>query len=329
VRRYIIIGAGAVGGTIGARLFEAGHEVVLVARGAHLAALRDRGLRLLSPEAPGRTVPVPAVAGPRELTAQPDDVLVLATKTQHSAAALEPWIGYGHAEAEQVPILLAQNGVANERLALRRFARVYGVGVWLPATHLEPGVVEARGVPLSGILHLGRYPRGADAFIEGVAEDLEKSGFRAPVGDAVMRWKYTKLLSNLANAIEALTGRLESDEAQDLARRARVEATEAFAAAGIEYASDEEQAGYRGLLRIEPVIDGVAQTGGSSWQSLARRSGSVEADYLNGEIVLLGRLHGVPTPINATLQRLAGTAAREGHAPGALSVAELAALLEE
>jgi 2-dehydropantoate 2-reductase len=328
VTRYIIIGAGAVGGTIGARLFEAGHEVVLVARGAHLAALRDRGLRFLTTDAPARTVPVPAAAGPQELTARPDDVLVLATKTQHSEAALEPWINYGHAEAGQVPIILAQNGVANERFALRRFARVYAVGVWLPATHLEPGVVESRGAPVSGILHLGRYPHGTDEFIRGVAEDLEKSGFRAPVSDAVMRWKYAKLLTNLGNAVEALTGKLESGEAQDLFRRARAEGAEVLAAAGIDYASAEEQAVYRQQLRSEQVIGGTAQTGGSSWQSLARRSGSVEADYLNGEIVLLGRLHGVATPVNAALQRLSDTAARAGHAPGSLSVAEVAALIK-
>ena len=61
--RYIIIGAGAIGGTIGARLFEGGHEVVLVARGAHHAALRDGGLRFATPDGTV-TLPVPVVAGP-------------------------------------------------------------------------------------------------------------------------------------------------------------------------------------------------------------------------------------------------------------------------
>ena len=57
--RYIIIGAGAVGGAIGGRLFESGHEVVLVARGAHLEALREGGLRLRTPEG-SLTLPGPA-----------------------------------------------------------------------------------------------------------------------------------------------------------------------------------------------------------------------------------------------------------------------------
>jgi 2-dehydropantoate 2-reductase len=322
--RYIIIGAGAVGGTIGGRLFEAGHDVVLVARGAHLEALRAKGLRLLTPDTE-RTLPVPSVAGPEELTPRPDDVLILATKTQHSVAALEPWTGYRHAETGQPPIILAQNGVANEPLALRRFARVYGMCVWLPAVHLEPGAIEAHGVPVSGVLHLGRYPEGADDFIRAVADDLEKSGFRAPVGDAVMRWKYAKLLGNLGNAVEALTGPIEGGEAEALLGRVRAEGVAVLDAAGIAYMSQEEQAPLRAGLRSEQPNGGARRPGGSSWQSLARQSGNVEADYLNGEIVLLGRLHGVPTPCNETLQRLVTLAARDRRAPGSLSVAELAA----
>ena len=58
--------------------------------------------------------------------------------------------------------------------------------------------------------------------------------------------------------------------------------------------------------------------GSSSWQSLARGSGSIEADWLNGEVVLLGRMHGVPTPVNEALQRLANEMAANGAAPGSL-----------
>jgi 2-dehydropantoate 2-reductase len=75
-------------------------------------------------------------------------------------------------------------------------------------------------------------------------------------------------------------------------------------------------------------VEGSALFGGSSWQSLARGTGSVEADYLNGEIVLLGRQYGVPTPVNETLQRLANTAARERRSPGSMTVAEVTAAVE-
>ena len=53
-----------------------------------------------------------------------------------------------------------------------------------------------------------------------------------------------------------------------------------------------------------------AQLGGSSWQSLVRGTGTIETDFLNGEIVLLGRLHGIPTPVNADIQRRVRDAGR-------------------
>ena len=90
VARYVIIGAGAIGGGLGGRLHQAGRSAVLVARGDHLAALRDQGLRMRTPEE-DLTLPVPVVAGPGELTLQTDDVLVLATKTQQAPAALAEW----------------------------------------------------------------------------------------------------------------------------------------------------------------------------------------------------------------------------------------------
>jgi 2-dehydropantoate 2-reductase len=70
-------------------------------------------------------------------------------------------------------------------------------------------------------------------------------------------------------------------------------------------------------MRIRP-IEGQRRGGGSTWQSLERGLGSVETDYLNGEIVLLGRLHGVPTPVNALMQRLTAQAARDGVAAGSV-----------
>ena len=69
-------------------------------------------------------------------------------------------------------------------------------------------------------------------------------------------------------------------------------------------------------------IPGRERGGGSSWQSLARGTGNIESDYLNGEIALLGRLHGVPTPVNALLQRLAAEAAARRDPPGQLTEVE-------
>ncbi|MFJ8332558.1 ketopantoate reductase family protein [Streptomyces sp. NPDC094437] len=331
--RYIIIGAGAVGGSIGGRLAGSGHDVVLVARGAHLAALRADGLRLTVPDGEF-THRLPAVEGPDELgELRPDDVLVLAVKTQDTVAALSVWgpapVAGGGTAAERLPLLCAQNGVESPRIALRVFRRVYGVCVWLPSTHLEPGAVSAGGAPLTGILHLGRYPYGVDETARLVAADLAGSHFEAPVVADVERWRYAKLLNNLGNAIEAVAGPLDGDDAGALFARVRAEGTAVLDAAGIPYAGTEEQRALRGHKVDLVPLPGAPRGGGSSWQSLTRATGTIEADHLNGEIVLLGRLHGVPTPLNELLQRLANQFAAARRAPGSLPFADLASLADE
>jgi 2-dehydropantoate 2-reductase len=75
-------------------------------------------------------------------------------------------------------------------------------------------------------------------------------------------------------------------------------------------------------MHVQPV-DGQMRGGGSSWQSLARGTRSIEADYLNGEIVMLGRRHGVPTPVNALMQHVANEQARLGAPPQSVAVASL------
>jgi 2-dehydropantoate 2-reductase len=330
--RYVIVGAGAVGGTIGGRLAQHGHEVVLVARGRHADALARDGLRLIAPDGE-QVLRLPVVANAADVRLSPDVALVLATKTQDSASVLSdlaglPVAGTARVAAELIPVICAQNGVHNERLALRRFAHVYGVCVMLPASHLEPGVVLAQGSPYSGLLDLGRYPRGVDVTAMTVAADLAASGFVSEPVEDVMRWKYAKLLRNLGNAVDALCGSENGTNntagAEELLRRARQEALDCFAAAGIDVVAAEEWTSHRGgLVEIKPVA-GQQRLGGSTWQSLARGAGSVEADYLNGEIVFLGRLHGIATPVNEVLQQQVNAAARQRLAPGTLDVRILA-----
>ena len=310
---------------------------MLVARGAHLDALRRDGLRLATPLGT-EVLPIPAVSGPGEVELRHDDVLILTTKTQHAEALLAEWAWQpvtadGAVATEVIPVACAQNGVASERFALRRFSHVYGMCVWLPATHLEPGTVKAQGAPLAGLLEVGRYPAGTDPMAGRIGEDLTKSRFLAPVSADVMRWKYAKLLDNLNNAIEALCGHEHtgfaaeprSEDAAELYHRTRAEGTAALRAAGIAHASRAEIAEVIGdHVRIEQV-DGSARSGGSSWQSLTRGTGTIEADFLNGEIVLLGRVYGVPTPVNEALQRLANRAAAEHRAPGFMTPAQVLA----
>ncbi|NJP32713.1 ketopantoate reductase family protein [Micromonospora thermarum] len=325
--RYVIIGAGAVGGTIGVQLGTAGRDVTLVARGAHLAAIRERGLTLRRPQ--GETTwRGPAVDGPGERPLPADTVLVLTVKSQDTAPALATWadapVAGGGTAAERLPLVTAQNGVANEPAALRLFADVHAVCVWLPATHLEPGVVVANGHPHPGMLHIGRYPSGSDDTDRAVAADLTAAGFVAPVRDDVMRWKYGKLLANLGNGLQALLG---ADVPGDLSDRVRAEGEAVLAAAGIPHTDRAEEVAERGDLVGHRPVGGEERSGSSTWQSLARGAGSTEADHLNGEIVLLGRLHGVPTPANAAVQLGMRRAVRERIPAGTFPRADLERLL--
>src|SRR2546428_7317017 len=172
--RYIVYGAGAIGGSIGARLFQHGHNVILICRGPHLEAVQRDGLTLRTPDETV-TLPVRAVGHPSEIDFGPDDVVFLTMKSQHTAAALDDL----RAAARDVPVVCAQNGVANERMAARRFSRVYGMIVVLPATHLRPGEVVAHAAPVGGVLDAGCYPHGTDLLIVAVATDLKPGGLCA------------------------------------------------------------------------------------------------------------------------------------------------------
>ncbi len=319
--RYVIYGAGAIGGVIGARLHLTGQNVALIARGAHLEALREQGLTFTSAEGT-ETLPIPAAGSPAELDLTAEDVVILAMKSQDTVAALDELFASAPAE---ITVVCAQNGVVNERMALRRFPNVYGQLVILPGTHLEPGVVISSASPVYGVLDLGRYPKGSDERAERIARDLTDAGFSAVASEDIMPWKYAKLLRNLANSTQAILG-LE-ERAEGLMARAHEEALACFVAAGIALVGDDE---FRMRFEVlNRILSGspAARAGNSSWQSLTRGSTTIEAAYLNGEVALLGRLHGVLTPVNALLQEVGTELAASGRGPGAYTLADLEARL--
>lgn len=319
--RVLVVGAGAVGGVLAALLHEAEVDVAVVARGAHLDAIQRDGLRLVT--ATRQVVrPVPAFASLADAAPAAGDVVALAVKSQDTAAVLDD---LERTAPDGVPIVCVQNGVDNERAALRRFADVYGVCVMFPAAHLEPGVVHQLSEPVAGILDIGRAPGGVDDTAEAVAAVFRAAGFVAEARPDIMAWKYRKLLMNLANAADAVFG-TDGDGAdvkRELRRAAHAEGEAVLAAAGISVISADADRARRGdLLDIAGMSARRADlggVGGSTWQSLQRGQGSVETDYLTGEIVLLGRLHGVPTPVNELFVALVREMRRDGARPGAIT----------
>lgn len=311
--RYVIVGAGAIGAALGGLLAAVGRDVVLVARGAHLEALRSEGLQLALPDRQ-LNLALPAVSL-EELRVQPGDVLVLAVKSQQTASVLAQLAG------ASAPVVCAQNGISNEDEALRYFADVHGVCVNVPAEHLEPGRVAASGSPLSGVLRFGRYPHGSTDLDRGMAGDFAAAGFGTAVSDDVMAWKRAKLLSNVGNALEVLVSSGSSEDVREVHERASAEASSCFVAADLSLTPDDEYEAQLAGRYHSARVAGRERGGGSTWQSIRRGQGSVETDFLNGEIVRLGRLHGVPTPVNARIQ----AAMRGRTAMGSFTAADLLA----
>lgn len=316
--RFIVVGLGAVGGTVAALLHRAGHNVLGVARGAHLQAIQRDGLILATPREIF-AAKLAAYGSLAELSPGPDDAIMLAMKTQDTLAALDAAMTAGFGGAR---IVCLQNGMENERIALRRFADVYGVCVVLPSAYATPGRVEDYGDPHPGLLDTGRWPSSRDAASDSIAAAFRDAGFQSDSVPDIQRLKAGKLLSNLGNAIELACG--PGGNAAALYSRVRAEGEAALAAAGIAYAGHAEDARRRGNFRIAP-IDGKARSGGSTWQSVARGLGTVETDYLNGEIALLARLHGLAAPLNAQLAETARRIAAGRAEPGSFKPEDITA----
>ncbi|MBI2957870.1 MAG: ketopantoate reductase family protein [Chloroflexi bacterium] len=318
--RVIIFGAGGIGGAVGGHLARVGHDVVLIARPGHVKAINDNGLRLVTP---GQTyvLHVPAVEGPEKISFGPDDVVFLCAKGQHTEEAMRQL----RAVTADVPVFCFQNGVRNEELVSRQFPRAYGVMVRIAGVYLTDGEVTCRRDP-PGWLTMGCYPSGTDSLLETVAGGLRSAGFLVKVSPDVMRYKWGKLVMAVSNAVYSLTNANRRD-VDFIIQATQKEMEGLLAKAGIAWISDEDQAKewpetvmpLRGQLILK-VKD-------STWQSLARRQGTVESDFLNGEVVRLARRLGTKAPVNKGLVTLSEEMARKRELPGKYTPAELAALL--
>jgi len=312
-RRYVVIGGGAVGGALAAQLVPAGHDVVVVARGEHGRAVAERGLVVRRPGGVD-VVPVTVASGPDGVSLRPGDVLLLTVKTQDAEAALAAWAWQpveGGGVAADLPLVSFQNGLLTEDLALRRFAHVYGATIAIAASHLTPGeIVSPSEPPAVGLVWLGRYAAEPDALQDELVADLVGAGLAAWSVPDVRAQKGAKLLGNVGNALDLLSG--DDDQRARARELLRDEALAVLERAGQPLPTggvlDHGDVDFR-VLPVEGHVAGRLST----WQSFARGASS-EVDYLNGEIVLLARRHGVSAPLNQTVQRLLGPA---GAASGA------------
>lgn len=317
--RLIVIGIGAIGGTVSAALAQSGADVLAVARGAQLAAMQDGGLTLRSPTRTF-TVDVPVVGQVADIEFRADDMILIAVKGQHTEGVLDDLRAAGVTDQ---PIFFLQNGVSNELRALRYFPNVHAVTVMMPALYATPGEIIVNSVPRLGLFYTGRCPLGTDGADKAFADVMIAADIATKLQDNAMAPKYGKLLMNLANIVGAAFGQGAGPEG--LRERLKDEAKAVFKAAGIAW--EDVGLGHpdRKAHMNFQLVEGVENYGTSTAQSLMRGTGSIETDWLNGEIVMLGRQHNVPTPANAYFTQLAHRMLRDGIEPGSVTEDEVMA----
>jgi len=339
--RFIIHGAGAVGSLVGGKLAESGCEVALVARSAHVEAVRRRGLKIKSPAGDRMVKNLLAVTSPHEIKPRPGDVILLTVKTVQTAHSVQ---SLREVFPEETPIFCLQNGVRNEEVAAGRFLNVYGAMAALCVTFLSPGVVAHT---FGNTISVGNYPLGCEELCAQVADRLKKAGFRATMHDSIMAVKWSKLILNLNNATYAILDKhlqlgLVTPAISSFMADVEEEGLHVLSVAGISVEDPgnpidfaKRLAELRGVTEDPEKVHSAEQipmelrTYPSTWMDLKQKRGDTEAGYFNGEIILLGEKYGVPTPYNSTLLNIIEAMAAEGADPGLYTLEGLVDQVEQ
>jgi 2-dehydropantoate 2-reductase len=293
--RIAVIGAGGVGGGFGAALANAGGDVTFVARGAHLAAMQTEGLRVEGDR--GTTVVSPCHATDDPATIGPVDIVLFCVKlwdVESAGEAIRPLLG------PDTAVIPVQNGVdATERLAgVIGPAAVMGGTVGISATIASPGVIRQTGTFMTmtfGELDGRTSPRG-----ERFLALCQKAGFQATLTDAIETaiWMKFILLTAMSGgtAITRLPiGKLRDDPEIFSMFEAIMRETEAVGRAhGVSLPSGA----------ADKLLAGLRGTPPTMMASMAHdllRGNRLELPWLAGKVAALGKQHGVPTPVNATI----------------------------
>ena len=328
--RFVVCGAGAIGGVIGAQLAKAGQEVLFIEKlHDHREAIVNHGLQLRGVHG-NHTLQIPVVAQASEVDFRSDDVIFLAVKSFHSDAACQE---LRQATSLDIPVFCSQNGVRNEEVAARYFQNVNGVMVLIGAKRLEPGIVVHTG---NGPIGVGTFPEGLNQAAKNVAAALDTTDLPVYTTEHITWAKWNKMLVNLNNATMGLTGFSSHVARADPEARLWMadvyeEGAEVLREVGIRYEGPpgmgpiEDRIAELRNLDVAPEVPESEELKGraSLWQDLYHQRGEVEADYFNGEIAALGREHNIPTPYSSLLVELIKEMAAARELPGKYTITQL------
>jgi 2-dehydropantoate 2-reductase len=290
--RIAVTGAGGTGGYFGGLLARAGEDVTFIARGAHLQALRARGLTVESRLAGTFTLPVRATNDPSEVG--PVDLILFCVKTYDTDAAAESIRPLIRAETM---VLSLQNGIDNNERIARVAGHASGIGAaaYIVSAIKEPGAVAQTAGP--GKIILGELDGGMSARTERLRDVLQRAGIAAEVHRDVRAVLWQKFLFICAfSGVTALSrlpiGTILADPVTHALFRGTMEEVEMVArAGGIDLPADCVEQSMATAASVEPWGRG------SLYHDLAGGL-RLELEALNGEVVRRGREHGVEVPLN-------------------------------
>jgi len=331
--KIAVVGAGAIGGYLGARLSAAGEEVTFIARGANLAAIQSNGLKLIEEDGTEfRTTTARAVEKARDAGAH--DAVLLTVKAHQVAAIAESLTHLCHA---QTTIVTMQNGIPwwyfhkhageYEGMPVRSAdpdgsiagsidpGRIIGSVVYPAANLISPGVVQ---VVEGNRFTLGELDGSTSSRVQAISAALTQAGFKAPVISDIRSEIWLKLWGNLSfNPISALTHATLVDICQfpvtrELATQMMTEAQTIANKLGVTL-----------RVSIERRIAGAEKVGAHKTSMLqdVEQGRPIELEALVGSVVELGTLTGTPTPYISSVYACASLLAKTlGAQHGKLSI---------
>jgi 2-dehydropantoate 2-reductase len=293
--RIAVMGAGGVGGYFGGLLARAGHDVHFVARGAHLKAIRERGLQVESVHGDFQIVPAQVDDDPQQIGLV--ELVLLCVKTyglETALAQIRPLVG------PDTAVLTLQNGIEAPDRVAEAFGRDHvlpGV-VYCEVAVKAPGVI-AQGTPIQRIV-FGELDGMLSTRAERIGSVFCDAGIETVVSDQALAALWSKCcfisaMSGVTTLVRQPLGVVLADQESRRLLRTVMEETRAVAQAkGILFGSDPVELGMEMAERFPAGAK-------SSMLRDLERGGQLEVEALNGAVVREGRAMGVPTPANQAI----------------------------